>query len=240
MWEILEGYIMRFDNALVPASFVCRQKRFFIHAKAANGVEIIAHTNNTGRMTGCLFPSGTIWLSPATNPKRKLKWSLELIETDTGVLVGVNTILANDIVAEAIAQNLIPPLAGFSSATREVKYGRENSRIDILLQSPEQSVWVEVKNVSLVNDGHGRFPDAPSVRARKHLHELMSVVADGDRAALVLCSQRSDVNSIGPADDIDPEYGKLLRNAMEAGVEIYGLSCDVTTEGIVAQKRVQI
>jgi len=204
---------MRFTNSLIPATFARREKRFFVYATTQTGQEIVAHTNNTGRMTGCLSPAATIWLSPATNPQRKLKWSLELVETTAGVLVGVNTALANELVYDAIAAGTLPKLSGFAESKREVKYGSRNSRIDILLSSGQSRVWVEVKNVSMVENGHGRFPDAPSERGRKHLAELMEMVRAGDRAALVFCSQRSDATSLGPADNVDPEYGALLREA---------------------------
>ena len=223
---------MRFPHPLISARFVRREKRFFIYATAADGRELVAHTNNTGRMSGCLFPDATIWLSPAQNPERKLKWTLEIVETPTGVPVGVNTGLANQLVAEAISEGLIPDLASFPDLRREVKYGSRNSRIDILLENGAQKVWVEVKNVSLVEKGHGRFPDAPSERARKHLRELMEMVEAGDRAALVFCSQRPDAVTIGSADDIDPEYGELLRVAAARGVEVYGLKCEVNSSYI--------
>ncbi len=223
---------MLFPEPLVRARFVRREKRFFIYATDAEGNELVAHTNNTGRMSGCLFPGGTIWLSPAQNPDRKLKWTLEITETEAGVPVGVNTALANQLVADAIGEGLIPELSGLAGLRREVKYGSRGSRVDILLEDGTEKVWVEVKNVSLVDGGHGRFPDAPTERGRKHLLELMEMVRDGDRAALVFCSQRPDARSIGPADDIDPGYGELLRQAVRAGVEVYGVGCWVNSGGI--------
>jgi len=225
---------LQFAKPLIQACFQRREKRFFIHATTPDGTEIVAHTNNTGRMTGCLFPQGTIWLSPADNPARKLKWSLEITETPDKVRVGVNTALANQIVAEAITDNLIPQLSGWQRLRREVTYGSRKSRIDILLESDQSRVWVEVKNLSLVEQQHGRFPDAPTTRGQKHLLELMEMVSRGDRAALVFCCQRVDAQTLGPADDIDPEYGRLLREAADKGVEIYGLGCRVAPEGIVA------
>ncbi len=227
---------MRFPDPLISARFERREKRFFIYATGANGAELVAHTNNTGRMTGCLHGGATVWLSPAHNPDRKLKWTLEIVETPTGVPVGVNTNAANELVSEAISAGLIPALSGFDEMRREVKYGTRRSRIDILLTRATEKVWVEVKNVSLVEGGHGRFPDAPSERGRKHLRELMDMVAGGDRAALVFCSQRPDAQTIGPADDVDAQYGKLLREAVQAGVEVYGLGCAVNEHSIAADR----
>ncbi len=231
---------MLFPHPLQNARFVRREKRFLIHALGPDGAPIIAHTNNTGRMTGCLFPGGRIWLSPATDPARKLQWTLEIVETPAGQLVGVNTTLANRLVADALAEGLLPPLAGFGTPRREVRYGSRRSRVDLLLARNDERVWVEVKNVSLVSAGRGSFPDAPTVRGRKHLLELMEMVHNGDRAALVLCAQRADTRSIEPADTIDPAYGIMLRRAAQAGVEVSGLGCQVATTGIFPDKLLPI
>jgi sugar fermentation stimulation protein A len=228
--------------------FVRREKRFFIHAVLDDGREVVAHTNNTGRMTGCLSEGARVWLSPAANPKRKLKWSLEIVETaardkggqDLQVLVGVNTALANKLVAEAIGADLIPELADFDTLRAEVPYGSRRSRIDLLLEKSDERVWVEVKNVSLVEDGHARFPDAPTERGRKHLLELEEMAASGDRAALVFCIQRADAVSVGPADDIDPQYGRLLRRVAASGVQIFGLRAEVGPARISAEHSVPV
>ncbi len=187
-------------------------------------------------MTGCLFPDARIWLSPAANPARKLKYSLEIVETPQGVPVGVNTNLANVVVAEAVTAGLLPSLAGFARLQREVRYGSRQSRIDLLLTDGPRQVWVEVKNVSLATGQHGRFPDAPTARGRKHLLELRDMVQSGQRAALVFCSQRPDAVTLGPADDIDPEYGALLRAVAAEGVEVYALGCRVDLRGILADR----
>ncbi len=232
---------MRFTTPLVRGTFLSREKRFTIHARLDDGRRVAAHTNNTGRMRGCLAPGCPVWLSPAANPLRKLKWTLELVETtsDTGpgiapgVLVGVNTALANALAAEAITAGLIPGLNGDADLRREVPYGQQGSRADILLTGPDgRRTWVEVKNVSLVEDGHARFPDAPTARGRKHLEELEAMVVAGDRAALLFCVQRGDAGSAGPADDIDPAYGSLLRRVAAAGVEVHAVGMEMTPEGI--------
>jgi len=231
---------LRFVQTLVRARFLRREKRFFIYAETGDGRELVAHTNNTGTMRGCLFPGAMVWLSPAANPSRALKWTLEIAETPTGTPVGVNTALANDLVAEAVSAGLCPQLAGFPSLQREIRYGSRRSRVDLLLTDGAQRVWVEVKNASLVEAGHGRFPDAPTDRGRKHLRELMEMVQAGDRAALVFCSQRPDVRTIGPADDIDPQYGALLREAAAVGVELYGFGCQVDTREIRADRLLSV
>ena len=232
---------MRFTTPLVRGTFLAREKRFTVHARLDDGREVAAHTNNTGRMRGCLAPACPLWLSAAANPARKLPWTLELVETtadtgpgiEPGVLVGVNTVRANDLAVEAMVAGLVPGLDPAWDLQREVPYGRQGSRADILLTGPDgRRTWVEVKNVSLVEDGHARFPDAPTARGRKHLEELEAMVAAGDRAALLFCVQRGDAGSAGPADDIDPSYGSLLRRVAAAGVAVHAVGMEVTPAGI--------
>jgi sugar fermentation stimulation protein A len=236
-----KGHALEFPQPLSRAVFVRREKRFLVHAELSGAGPVVAHTNNTGSMRGCLTPGAPVWLSPATNPARKLRWSLELVETvggafpgvAGGVLVGVNTALANRLAEEALAAGLVPELAGFADLRREVKYGSRGSRADFLLTDAGGArTWVEVKNVSLAEDGHARFPDAPTARGRKHLLELTERVREGEGAALVFCVQRGDARSVGPADDIDPDYGRLLREAAAAGVVVAGVVMAVTENGV--------
>jgi sugar fermentation stimulation protein A len=232
---------MRFPRPLVRGRFLAREKRFLVHVRLDDGSAVIAHTNNTGRMTGALAPEAPVWLSPAADPRRRLPWTLELVETTAatapgvapGVLVGVNTTLANALVAEAVAAGLVPGLAGAGSPRREVRCGHGGSRIDLRYEpATGPPIWVEVKNVSLVQDGHARFPDAPSLRARRHLQELAKIVAGGERALLVFCVQRGDAVTVGPADDVDPQYGRLLRRVARAGVGVCAVGMAVSPAGI--------
>jgi len=230
---------MKFPLPLVRARFIRREKRFLVHCQLEDGQAIIAHTNNTGRMSGCLAPHCNLWLSPADRPERKLKWTLEMVEVpgqSGNTLVGVNTALANKLVAEAIEGGIWPQLAGYTEMKAEVPYGTRSSRADLLLRghSPGQDkpCWVEVKNVTLVPNGQARFPDAPSERGRKHLLELADRVQAGDRAVLIFCVQRDDASCVGPADDIDPQYGEILRRVADSGVEVFGGVCRVSPLGI--------
>ncbi len=220
---------MRFSPSLVHARFVRREKRFLVHAVLDDGAEVIAHTNNTGRMTGCLTPGGTIWLSPANDRRRKLAWTLELSETPGGVLVGVNTQRANKLVAEGIAAGLLPGLDPAAEIRAEVAYPDGKSRADFLVGG---HTWVEVKNATLVENGHARFPDAPTARGRKHLLALEERVRAGERAVLVFCVQRGDARTAGPADDVDPQYGALLRRVLAAGVEVLALGVQVSPRSL--------
>lgn len=235
-----EETVLHYPAPLVRATFLAREKRFTVHARLADGREVAAHTNNTGRMRGCLAPGCGLWLSAAANPARKLPWTLELVETVAAgpaetpvVLVGVNTARANELAAEAVAAGLVSGLDPAHTMRREVPYGSRGSRADLLLTAADGGrSWVEVKNVTLVADGHARFPDAPTARGRKHLEELADAARGGERAALLFCVQRADTVSVGPADDVDPEYGILLRAAAATGVILRAVRMDVTPQGI--------
>jgi len=222
-----------FTPPLVRARFIRREKRFLIHAVLEDGAEVVAHTNNTGRMTGCLTPGGTIWLSPADNPRRKLAWTLELGESPGGVPAGVNTQRANGLVAEGMRAGLFPNVSSDAAIRPEVPYPGGGSRVDFLVGG---GIWVEVKNATLVEEGHARFPDAPTARGRKHLEDLAARVAAGDRALLVFCVQRADAATVGPADDIDPDYGRLLRKVAAQGVEVAALRIAVTPEWLEPER----
>jgi len=198
-----------------------------------SGETVIAHTNNSGRMTGCSDPGSLVWLSPADRPGRKLKWTWEIVHVGPdGIPAGINTILPNKLVAEAISRGQIPELPSDWSLRSEAPYGEEGSRADLLLESEGQKIWVEVKNVTLVRGGVASFPDAPSVRARKHLRELKRQVDLGDRALLFFVVQRADADSVAPADDVDPEYGSALRGVAAGGVEVIAWRAEVSPEEI--------
>ncbi len=224
---------MLFPHPLVQARFVRREKRFLIHAELEGGTTVIAHTNNTGRMTGCLAPGGRVWLSPARDPRRKLAWTLEITETPEGVLVGVNTQRANGLVAEGIAAGLLPGLGPQDEIRAEVTYPGGKSRADFLVGG---HTWIEVKNATLVQEGRARFPDAPTARGRKHLLALQERVEGGEQAALVFCVQRADAATAGPADDIDPGYGRLLRQVHARGVTVLALQIRVDQQELRPDK----
>ena len=228
---------MRFPQPLIEGCLLRRYKRFLADVQLVGGEVITAHTANTGAMTGCAEPGSRVWLSRSDNPRRKYAHTWELVEAVPGVLAGINTQLSNTLAAEAIAAGCLPGLDGFSRIRREVRYGEENSRIDLLLEGGSVTpCHVEVKNVTLVRGGEAFFPDAVSARASKHLRELEGVVRSGGRGALFFCVQRGDVAAVRPAGDIDPSYGEALRRALAAGVEAYAMAGEVTAEGIVLNR----
>jgi len=172
-----------------------------------------------------------VWVSPARNPDRKLRYSWEMIRIGDW-LVGVHTGHPNRIVEEAIHAERIEELAGYKEIRREVRYGR-NSRIDLLLESKGRPpCYVEIKSVTLKRNGRAEFPDAVTARGTKHLGELSDVVAVGERAVMLYLVQREDCSTFSIAVDIDPAYASALVDARAAGVEVLCLSCQLTTDGI--------
>jgi len=231
---------MKFPVPLVGGRLVKRYKRFLADVILDDGSEITAHCANPGSMLGLKEPGSRVWLSPSDNPKRKLKFSWEVIEAD-GALVGINTAHPNKLVEEALQAGRIEGLAGFESLRREVKYGK-NSRIDLLLETADGGkTYVEVKNVHLMRTpGLAEFPDSVTARGAKHLGELADMVAEGHRAAMVFLVQRPDCDRLSLASDIDPAYAAAYAAAQKGGVETYAIGCDVRLDGIDAIRPVTV
>ncbi|MEM1288960.1 MAG: DNA/RNA nuclease SfsA [Pseudomonadota bacterium] len=237
---------MKFNGPLTPARLIKRYKRFLADVEILSGVDsgkkLTAHCPNPGALMGLGVPGATVWLSHSDNPKRKLAYTYELEEVEREgeqFLVGVNTMRPNTIAEEAIRDNFIPELGQIQTLLREQRYGK-NSRIDLLHvdEATGSKTFIEIKNVHLVRRGkHLEFPDCVTARGAKHLDELSDVVRQGDRAAMVFVSQWPGAETIGVARDLDPAYGEAMDRAVDAGVEVYGLSCRVDTEAIEAEYR---
>lgn len=225
---------MQFTDPLIPGTLIQRYKRFLVDIRLEDGRVITAHSPNTGAMTGCAEPGSSVWVRDTANPARKYPYAWELTTSVEGSLVGINTGLVNGLVEEAINGEVISELQGYSNIRSEVRYGLENSRIDLLLQSEDKAdCYVENKNVTAVdNHGVAVFPDAVSQRATRHLRELMHVVEHGQRGVIFFCIQRDDIELFQPADSIDPEYGQMLRKAIDAGVEVMAFKAAVSPEEI--------
>lgn len=229
-------YRVDYSQTLIEGVLVRRYQRFLADVVLPDGRMITAHTPNTGSMKGCSEPGSQVWLRDTGNARRKYVLTWELVETRSGVLVGINTGLAARLVAEGIRNGAIGELQGYDALRAEVSYGRENSRIDLLLRSKEGALcYVEVKNVTLVEGRVALFPDAVSVRAAKHLRELATVAEAGHRAVMFYCVQRADALEVRPADAIDPQYGTALRQAMVCGVEALAYAASVSPQSVVLQ-----
>ena len=216
---------MEFSPVLQEGILIKRYKRFLADIKTAGDSKLTLHCPNTGSMRNCSDPACRVWYSTSDNHARKYPHTWELVENVDGDLVGINTGQANRLVEEALRSGLVRELSGYDRIRAEVSFGSEKSRIDFLLGDESRGelpdCYVEVKNVSLCEgDGLGVFPDAATVRGQKHLRELMNVRRKGDRAVLLFCVQHSGIDRVAPADHIDPEYGRLLREANVAGVEL--------------------
>ncbi|QUS54656.1 DNA/RNA nuclease SfsA [Pseudovibrio brasiliensis] len=232
---------MRFDVPLVTGRLIKRYKRFLADVTLdEGGAEITAHCANSGSMMGLKEPGIKVWLTPNDDPKRKLKYSWEMLEID-GAMVGINTSRPNGLVEEAIEAGRIPELTGYDKLRREVKYGK-NSRIDILLEGEgDKRTYVEVKNVTLAReDGIAEFPDAVTARGAKHLDELADMVREGHRAAMVFLIQRDDCDALVLARDIDRKYGEAFDAAVKAGVEVYAIGCRLMADEIIADRAIEV
>ncbi len=216
---------------LINGTLIKRYKRFMADIQLEDGSIVTAHCPNSGSMLGCNIPGSRVMISRSDNPGRKLAYTWELVQAD-GHWVGLNTMLPNRLAEEGILNGTVSELQGYTTLRREVPYGSERSRIDILLEGEQGRCYVEVKNVTLVEDGVALFPDAVTTRGQKHLRELMQMVQQGNRSTLLFTVQRGDGAAVTPADRIDPEYGILLREAAKAGVELLAYRAEVQPEQI--------
>ncbi|MBS1184140.1 MAG: sfsA [Proteobacteria bacterium] len=223
---------MHFPVPLVSGQLVRRYKRFLADCLLDSGEEVTAHVANSGSMLGLSTPGSRVYLARSNDPKRKLAWSWQLVEVD-GALVGIDTGLSNRIVAEAIAHDRIPALAGYETLRREVPYGAR-SRVDMLLENAGRPpCYVEVKSVTLSRrPTMAEFPDAVTARGARHLAELAAMVEAGARAVLVYLVQRGDCDHFEIAADIDPVYAAAAGSARAAGVEMLVVRAEVTPVGI--------
>ncbi|MDA0129805.1 DNA/RNA nuclease SfsA [Vibrio sp. MarTm2] len=215
---------MKFEPALEPATLIQRYKRFLADITLPDGSERTIHCANTGAMTGCATPGNAVWYSTSDNPKRKYPNSWELTETAQGHRICINTARANQLAVEAIQSGTICELQGYDQLQTEVKYGNENSRIDILLNSENKpKCYIEVKSVTLLDEklaGQGYFPDAVTTRGQKHLRELSEMAQSGHRAVLLFTVLHSGIEKVSAAHHIDAKYSQLLKTAQEQGVEV--------------------
>ncbi|HEX9872746.1 MAG TPA: DNA/RNA nuclease SfsA [Deferrimonas sp.] len=228
---------MRLPSPLIPGILLRRYQRFLADVELEDGRIVTAHTPNTGSMKQCAVPGHAVLLSETDNPARKLKYTLELIAVGD-FWVDTHTHRTNRVVEEGLRTGTIPELAGYA-VTAESPY--HDSRIDFLLTKGEEKVLVEVKNVTLCcRETVACFPDAVTLRGQKHLRELLRARSEGYRAVIFFLVQRGEATAFAPADDIDPEYGRLLREVAAGGVEVLAYRTVITPESNRVGERIPV
>jgi sugar fermentation stimulation protein A len=229
-------------RAPIAGRFVRRYKRFFADVETPDGRTLTVHCANPGSMLGFDRPGAAVRCSTSDNPRRTLRHTLEMMRVGRS-WVGLNTSRANAVVARALEAGLPPALAHLGQVEREVTVGgaHERSRIDFRLAGgTRRETWVEVKSVTLADGGLARFPDSVTERGRRHLEVLQELRKGGARAVLLFLIQRADCDRVAPADDIDPAYGRALREAARAGVEILALGARVTSRAIAIERELPV
>ncbi len=223
-------------NDLVEARFLRRANRFLAVVEI-DGHETGVHVANSGRLRELFLPGAPVWLQPARRSGRKTEYDLALVEAD-GVLVSADARLPNDLVAEGVAQGLLDEFGEPSAVVRESTFGE--SRFDLMLEYNGVWRYVEVKSVTLVENGVGLFPDSPTTRGVKHLNTLVEVVQNGYRAAVVFVVQRPDATAFATNDDADPALAEAFRNAVARGVDAYAFNCCVSLPEVTLDQRLPI
>jgi sugar fermentation stimulation protein len=233
----LKNSTMKFSNPLVHGTLVKRYKRFLADVTLDSGEVVVAHCTNSGSMKSCLENGAEVYLSPAADPNRKTRFTWEMIKID-GSWVGINTANPNQFGYEALVNNLIPGLQGYTEVKREVTF--DDSRFDLYARNASEECFVEVKNVSLKEGNLAMFPDAVTTRGQKHLETLVKAKQQGYRAAMLYIIQRTDVEAFAPASHIDPEYARKLKAAIAQGIEVYPLMVAVSPTEIKAIKLLEL
>ena len=222
---------MLWPSSLLSGRLLRRYKRFLADIELDNGEVLTVHCPNTGAMTGCDLPGSRVWVSHSDNPKRKYAYTWQLVEV-AGQRICIHSALANTVVAEALDEGVIGELAGYEGYRREQRL-EEGSRVDFLLHGKGLAACaLEVKSVTLhVGGGEGRFPDAVSQRARRHVQGLQARVEAGEAAGLLFAVLHEGIESVAPAAEIDPAYAEALASAAKAGVKVlaYRASIDPVT-----------
>ena len=229
---------MQFTNSLIKGKLIKRYKRFFVDVKLKNEI-VTAHCPNTGSMKGLLDEGNEVYLLKNSNPKRKLKYGLEIIRAKKN-LVGVNTHMANKIVSHGLSNNLIKELENNDSIKSEVFFNKE-TRFDFLIAKNSQKSFVEVKNVTLFRDEKtAEFPDAITTRGSKHLITLIDAIKKGYKAYLIFLVQIQNMEKFKIAKDIDSEYYRNYLAAKKAGVNFLAYRCKINSKEILIEKKLKI
>ena len=229
---------MKFKDRLLQGTFIKRYKRFFVDINYRDKI-ITAHCPNTGSMMGLLKKGNKTWFSESNNPKRKLKYSLEIIEVEKN-LVGINTLLTNKLVFEALNLKKIKNLIKFDNIKTEVKFSN-STKFDFLISNNEEKCFLEVKNVTLLrNKKIAEFPDAITSRGTKHLVELINAKKKGFQSCILYLIQRQDCKAFKIAKDIDINYKIAFDKAIKAGVKILCYDCKINDEEVKLNNQIEL
>ena len=227
---------MKFKEKLLQGVLIKRYKRFFSDIKYQNKI-ITAHCPNTGSMVGLLEKGNKVWFSKSSDPKRKLKYTLQIIE-DNNNKIGINTLLTNKIVFEALNNKKIKSLIKFNNIKKEVKFS-DKTRFDFLLTNSKEKCFLEVKNVTLFrNENIAEFPDAVTTRGKKHLIDLIKAKKNGYESYILYLIQRESCDSFKIAKDIDKDYEIAFKKAKKKGIKILCYNCKLTDEEIILNKQI--
>jgi sugar fermentation stimulation protein A len=230
---------MRFEQPLIEGTLVRRQSKFLMEVKLRTGEEIVAHCANPGSMIGCSEPGSRVLLSSHEDPRRRFKHQLEIIYSGR-VPIGVHTGRASSIVAEALMASKIPEVAGYATMRKEPRQAR-GSHIDIVLEGNGlRPCYIQAENVTLAYDNIAYYPDIVFPEGIKHLQTLTNLVREGHRGMFILVAQRTDVESVRPADHIDTEYSQAFRDAVARGVEVLCYRAKVARKGIEFDKKLPL
>ncbi len=227
---------MKFEDTLISGEFIKRYKRFFVDVKIGNNT-VTAHCPNTGSMMGLLKEGNQVWLTKSDNPKRKLKYTLQIIE-DKKTKIGINTHFTNKIVLHALENKIIGNFKNFKEIKKEVVFG-VNTRFDFLIKEKLRTSFIEVKNVTLSRKkGIAEFPDAVTSRGLKHINELLKAKKKGYNVYLLFVVQRNDCNKFKLAKDIDPKYCDLLLKAVKKKLNVLCYDCKFSSKGIKLNRKI--
>ncbi len=226
---------MIFDQKLISGKLIRRYKRFLTDVELADGNVVIAHCTNSGSMKSCLEEGAPVFLSPAKDPKRKTRFTWEMIFMNNG-WIGINTSIPNILAYDAVKNGNIDKLKGYTFVKREVTFG--DSRFDIFATNENEKCFIEVKNVTYKEGKYALFPDAVTTRGKKHLETLMEVKRQGMRAVMLYVIQREDIETFAPASQIDPNYALTLIKAYNKGVEIIPVIAQVSPEKIELKREI--
>ena len=229
---------MNFEKTLISGEFIKRYKRFFVDVKINNNI-ITSHCPNTGSMMGLLDEGNKVWLSKSENPKRKLKYTLQIIENKKSK-IGINTHLTNKIILDALKRKLIKDFQNTEKIQQEVKFGK-NTRFDFMLSHKKKKTFIEVKNVTLSRrNGIAEFPDAITLRGLKHINELLRASKLGYDIYLLFLIQRNDCKEFSLAKDIDPEYTRCLLKGIKKKLKVLCYDCKLSSKGIKLNRKIKL